>query len=57
MELTDYSITFGHIKGRNKILADAISRLKMLNICDEPWGNPNGQVVNNPLDLCVVAGV
>ena len=32
MELTDYDITFIHIKGINKILADAIFKLKMLDI-------------------------
>ena len=28
MELADYNITFVHIKGKNNVLADAISRLK-----------------------------
>ena len=32
MELADYNIAFVHITGENKILADAISRLKILNI-------------------------
>ena len=31
MELADYNIPFVHIKGNN-ILADAIARLKMLDI-------------------------
>ena len=33
MELADYNVTFVHIKGSNNILADAISRLKTLDIC------------------------
>ena len=32
MELGDYNITFVHIKGSNNILADAISRPKVLDI-------------------------
>ena len=36
MELADYDITFIHIKGKNNVLADAISRLKMLDIYKEP---------------------
>ena len=36
MELEDYNISFVHIKGSNNILADAISRLKMLAIYRDP---------------------
>ena len=32
MELADYNITFIHIKGKNNVLGDAISRLKTLHI-------------------------
>ena len=32
VQLADYNITFVHIKGSNNILADAISRLKILDI-------------------------
>ena len=28
MELADYNITFVHVKGKNNVLMDAISRLK-----------------------------
>ena len=45
MELADYNITFVHIKGKNNVLADAISRLKTLNIYI--LENPKAQVVNN----------
>ena len=47
MELADYNITFVQIKGKHNILVDAISRLKTLNIYEEPLENPNAQVVNN----------
>ena len=36
MELEDYNIKFVHMKGKHKILADAILRLKMFNIYKEP---------------------
>ena len=45
--LTDYSITFIYIKGKHNILADAISRLKILNIYKELLGYLQVQVVNN----------
>ena len=35
MELADYKISFVHIKGKHNILADTISRLKLLNIYEE----------------------
>ena len=44
MELAEYNITFVHIKGKNNVLADNISRL---NIYKEPLENPKTQVVNN----------
>ena len=40
MELADYNIAFVHIKGSNKILADALSRLKMLDIYKDPIVDP-----------------
>ena len=40
MELTDYNIAFFHIKGHNNILADAISRHKMLDIYRNPIEYP-----------------
>ena len=40
MELVDYNIPFVNIKGSNNILADAISRLKMLNIYKDPIEDP-----------------
>ena len=46
MQLVDYNITFVHIKGKHSILADAISRLKTLNIYKEALENPTAQVVN-----------
>ena len=46
VELADYNITFVHIKGKNNVLADAISRLKTLNIYQEPLENPKAQVGN-----------
>ena len=47
MQLADYNIKIIHINGKHKILADAISRLKMFNIYKEPLENPKVQVVNN----------
>ena len=35
MEVADYNITFVHIKGKNNVLADAISRLKAFIIYEE----------------------
>ena len=46
MELADYSIKFMHIKCKHNILADAILRLKMLNVCKEPLEKPKEQAVN-----------
>ena len=40
MELVDYNVSFVHIKGRNNILADAISRLKMIDIYNNPIEDP-----------------
>ena len=39
MELTDYNLTFVHIKGNDNILVDAISRLKTLDTYIEPMEN------------------
>ena len=47
MELADYNITFVHLKGKNTVLADTISRLKMLDIYKEPMENPKIPAVSN----------
>ena len=47
MKLSDYNLTFVHMKGTDNILADAISRLKMLDIYMEPLENPNIAALNN----------
>ena len=36
MLLQEYDITFIHIKGKDNILADAISRLCTINIYEDP---------------------
>ena len=36
MELAGYNLTFIHIKSKNRMLADAITRLNTLNIYKEP---------------------
>ena len=38
--MADYNITFVHIKGKNNVLVDTISRLNMLNNYQEPLENP-----------------
>ena len=38
---------FIHIKGKNNPFADAISRLKTLDIYKEPWKNPKTPLVSN----------
>ena len=45
MELMDYHMSFLHIKGKHNILADAISRLKTLNIF-EPLENPKALILS-----------
>ena len=47
MELTDYNITFVNIKDKHNISADAITRLKMMNIHEEPLENPKAQTVTH----------
>ena len=47
MELADYNITFVYIKGKDNVLADAISHIKMLNIYKEPVENPKIPAVSN----------
>ena len=47
MELSDYYLTFVHIKGNDNILADAISRLNMLDIYMEPIENRKTGTPNN----------
>ena len=46
MESADYSIMFIHIKGKNNVLGDVISRLKMLNIYNNLLENQKAWVVN-----------
>ena len=48
MLLQEYDITFIHIKGKDNILADAISRLCKINIYEDPaedslWHSPPAQ--------------
>ena len=43
MGLADYNVTFVHIKGKESVFADAISRLKTLNIYKEPLNDPKHQ--------------
>ena len=40
MESTDYNIAFVYIKGRNNVLEDAISRMKISNIYKRNIGEP-----------------
>ena len=47
MELSDYNLTFVYIKGSNNILADAVSRLKPLNIYKDPLENPKSTATND----------
>ena len=47
MELEDYNNAFVHIKGKNNVLADVISRLKTFNIYKEPLENQKLSVVSN----------
>ena len=46
-ELAGYNIMFVHIKGKNNVLVDAISRVKTLNIYKKELENPKTQVVSN----------
>ena len=47
MELADYNVMFVHIKYKHNILADAIFKLKTLNIYKEPLENLKAQEVSN----------
>ena len=47
MELASYNITFLHIKGKDNILPDVISRLKTLNIYKKPLENTKAPVASN----------
>ena len=47
LELSDYNITFVHIKESNNIQADAVSRLKTLDIYRVPLGNPKTTAIND----------
>ena len=47
MELAEYNITFVQIKGKNNILADAISRLKTLNIYKVPLDTTKTPAASN----------
>ena len=53
MELADYNIMSVHIEGNHNILTDAISRLKTLNICEEPLENSKAQVLCNAQQISV----
>ena len=47
IKLSDYKLTFVHIKGTDNILADAISKLKMLKIYTKLLENTNTEDLNN----------
>ena len=47
MEVSDLNFTFVYIKGTDDILADVISRLKMLEICIEPLENSKTAAFRN----------
>ena len=47
MELISYNLIFVHVKGGNNILADAISRLKTLEIYKDPLENPKTITIND----------
>ena len=47
MELSDYSLTFIHIKGSNNILAATIFRLKTLDINKNSLENPKTTTIND----------
>ena len=47
LELSDYNLTFVHIKGTDNILVDAIFRVKTLNICLEPLENQKKTALYN----------
>ena len=52
MELSYYSLTFVHIKASNNILADAISRIKTLDIYRDPLQYPTTTVIND-IEECI----
>ena len=47
MKLSDYNLTFIHIKGTDNISSNAISRLRTLDIYMEPIENPKTAALNN----------
>ena len=47
MKLAENNSMFVHIKGKNNVLADAVSRLKTLHIYKEPVKNPKIPVVSS----------
>ena len=47
MELADYRTMFFNIQDKNNFFANAISRLKTLDIYKEPLENPKTPVVSN----------
>ena len=51
MELEDCNATFAHIKGKDNVLADAISRLKTLDIHKELLENLKTPAVSNTKGL------
>ena len=55
-ELSDYNLTFVHIKDNNNILAEAISRLKTLDIYRDPLESLKSTATYNTKEW-VVEGV
>ena len=59
IKLADCNIIFVHIKCKNNVLVDAISRLKTLNIYKEPLESPNAEEVNNTqqvvMEICTTS--
>ena len=49
MLLQEYDITFVHIKGKDNILADAISRLHTLDIYEKTTKTQPSPAVNTPI--------
>ena len=50
MELSNYNLTFVHIKGSNNILADPICRLKTLDIYRDPLKNSKTTGFNDTVE-------
>ena len=52
MQLSDYNLTFIHIRGTDNILVDTISRVKILEIYTELLENPR-KVALNTTEECI----